>query len=267
MMDKKTGLSERELRFLEKLTEVSHESTGSIPLNENGEAIFTEKERRRLWREAFDRAGIPAPYHFKNMDEHWNLKQYPSEEDMHPKEQKKKHAVQQFTKTYIKAIPGLCADEPIVFKVKVARKPPKVVTHVAYCGGQDSGKTFIASAIAQEVLRRGLRVHFFTWADLVEMLSDFSSRVERDELKHMFMKLDLVIIDSICMYDRKSPLFPVELDRIIQARIHSGKPLVMTILEDDSDTKSPTEIVGAHCWNKFVETCFKVHLPSQRGSK
>ena len=48
-------------------------------------------------------------------------------------------------------------------------------------GGNNSGKTFIASISVQEAIKNNLSAKFYDWSNLVDILSNFSRKEELNE--------------------------------------------------------------------------------------
>ncbi len=113
---------------------------------------------------------------------------------------------------------------------KFASSFPKVQKNLLFYGGAGLGKTYMSSAIANEVIKKGNTVIYQTSADIFAVLEDakFGRASEKDrEMIEKIYDVDLLIIDDLGT-EYRSPHMDAEFFRILNSRILSGKSIIMS---------------------------------------
>lgn len=229
----------------------------------NGKAVICECEKQRRYANIFSSCGIPPKYHFKHLDDNvWYPHQDFKHRDIDEKSKKKKAMIKAFAQKYINVIPALCAITPMPFKLSINKLTVREVVNVLFLGGKNTGKSLIATIIAQETIRKGLRAHYYDWLDLKVLLKDFEQKEIHAEIMHKFATYDLIIVDNISAdmaldnQTKKQSAYLVEkMDQVFNARRKANKP---TILVCDGDYG---DITLGRYFQEFVDDCFVIEFP------
>ncbi len=113
---------------------------------------------------------------------------------------------------------------------KFAVKFPKTEKSLLFYGGSGLGKTFMSSAIANEVMKKGNTVIYQTAADIFAALEDAKFGRASDSMREMIERIydvDLLIIDDLGT-EYRSPHMDAEFFRILNSRILSGKSIIIS---------------------------------------
>lgn len=211
-------------------------------------ACLLENKRKQL----FKLANIPSLYWGKTIQDDWNIKQDGKGNDLGTL-QKKSASIRKFLIWYIQNIDNLMNN--VAINLFHSKNKKTAIKNLLLHGGYGSGKTFIASVLAQEVIKAGYSVKFYSWTELVYHLNQFQS-AELDQLFEDFKKTNLICIDSIKSYDTKSIAFELNFDRLIVQRALTENPTIITT------SKSLGELTFSEEGSKFLRRCFMLNLPT-----
>lgn len=200
-------------------------------------------------------SGIPASFIGMTLEDNWNLKQDANNKDIGI-DSEIKLRVKRKVAQYIKNIVPLCAG----LKLTIGNTGTEV-QNLIFVGESRSGKTLLASIIAQEAIKKGLVTEFISWIDIEPIFSDFNAREEQNSIVEACKDADLVIIDGVQFLNLNNSYYLSGLERIASARINSGQPTIITAFEDY------TNIKGRHNWTSLIDSCFKIYLPAPKKDK
>jgi hypothetical protein len=222
-------------------------------LTEENEAILCKCDKdKNLFRRYVD-SNIPKIFFNKTLNSDWNLCQDAYGNDLGPSKIKKEKIFKIISK-YIQLFAYMRGGYKIIYKKKNGTN--QHYNSMILVGEIMSGKTLLASIIAQEAIKSGLNVKFFEWSDLCIKLSDFSAKEEHSLISEDFKNKDLIIIDGVSAYKINSASFMIQLDRLCRLRINSGK---MTIITSDKTYKNVDYGQG---WKSLISDFFVINLPS-----
>src|SRR5690606_1116212 len=143
----------------------------------------------------------------------------------------KKAWIKAFAQKYIKVIPALCAIPPLPFKLYVKGTYVRDITNVLFEGGEGSGKSLLASIIAQSAIKKALSVQYYDWLHLKLNLKDYSQKEEHASINYHFNHSDLLIIDNIQGVDedenKLGAYLSDQLDYIFMTRSNNNKPTIL----------------------------------------
>ena len=91
-----------------------------------------------------------------------------------------------------------------------------------FYGDVDGGKSFMAAAIANALIEKGVYVVMSSMSDFLRGITPFE-----DNVTDKVMAADLLIIDELGR-TRETPMAVENMQSIIDARTRSGKPLIVT---------------------------------------
>lgn len=115
--------------------------------------------------------------------------------------------------------------------LQYARNFPDVTDNLLFCGGCGLGKTFLSSAIANELLEKGVDVLYVSSNALFPILEDMHfGREVSDRSEYIVKKLndcDLLILDDLGS-EFVTQFTCAELFRIINNRLLSGKKMIIS---------------------------------------
>jgi hypothetical protein len=228
--------------------------------DKDGKAVICACAKKTRYANIFSSCGIPPKYHFKNLDDNvWYPHQDYQHRDIDEKSKNKKAFIKAFAIKYINVIPALCAITPMPFKLKINNVTVREVVNVLFSGSRNTGKSLMAAIIAQEVIKKGLRTHYFDWLDLKVVLKDFDQKETHMDIIHKFESYDLIIIDNVGGDDddskKISPYLVEKMDQIFNARKNANKP---TLLVCDNNYK---DIKLGRYFKEFIDGCFSVEFP------
>ena len=229
----------------------------------DGKAVICECEKQTRYANIFSSCGIPPKYHFKNLDDNvWYPHQDFQHRDIDEKSKKKKAMIKAFALKYINVIPALCAITPMPFKLSKNNMTIREIVNVIFVGGKNTGKSLMAFIVAQEVIRKGLRVHCYDWLDLKVVLKDFEQKDIHYDIIRKFETYDLIIVDNVGGDSdeengtkKTSAYLTEKMDQIFNARRKANKP---TILVCDGNYK---DIKLGKYFKEFEEDCFVIEFP------
>lgn len=116
------------------------------------------------------------------------------------------------------------------------------------CGNVGSGKTFIASVIANELCQRGYKVLMLHITEALQKISKFENEVFIEELQ----SADLVILDDFGV-SRKTDYTLEKLVTLIDTRYAVRKPLIITTNLSRKDLAEQVPIELERTYNRLVE--------------
>ena len=122
-------------------------------------------------------------------------------------------------------------------------------------GGVGSGKTFIASVMVKEAIRKNYNAKYFEWSELCQTLGDFDKKEEIDHIAERFKTFDFIVIDGIENYPYLTPYFYLQLDRVCKARINSGKPYMLF------SNGTHFQVKAGSGWQSLLRHCLTIRLP------
>ena len=122
-------------------------------------------------------------------------------------------------------------------------------------GGVGTGKTFYASSIANALMDKLHPVLVTSIGRMVrEMESDYGGRNDAIDGLNRYA---LVVFDDLGV-ERNTPYMNELLYSIIDSRIRSGKPMVITTNIPVSELKQPTNIEFAHIYDRILSACVPI---------
>lgn len=119
------------------------------------------------------------------------------------------------------------------------------------------GKTFLAAAIANELLASGFRVEMTSITRIVNTLQDMYGG--KQQYIDRLVSKDLLIIDDLGV-ERDSEYMQEQVTSIIDARYKSGKPLIVTTNIDLNEIKRPKNLSYRRMYDRLIEMCHPVKV-------
>lgn len=123
------------------------------------------------------------------------------------------------------------------------------------CGGVGTGKTFIASCIANALIDEGYTCLVTNFSRIVNTLSGMFEGKQNyiDNLNDF----DLLVIDDLAT-ERNTEYMNEIVYTIIDSRYRSGKPLIVTTNLSFQALRSPESIDRQRVYSRILEMCFPV---------
>ena len=124
-------------------------------------------------------------------------------------------------------------------------------------GTVGSGKTYIAAAIANELINRGRPCLVTNFARITNTLQGMFEGKQRylDDLN----RLDLLVIDDLSA-ERDTSFMNEMVFNVIDARYRSGKPLIVTSNLTSEELMRPNNIDKQRIYSRVLEMCFPVEV-------
>ena len=227
--------------------------TGRIT-QKDGTRVFCNCYREKIWNHRFREYGIPELY-FEYDLRAWDNHKDGNSHDLSPKQIKRKQDIQKFVAKYIKCLRLLCGSPVQKMMLQKANETIRF-SSLKLHGDNGSGKTMLASIIAMEAARQGLVVKYYEWAELASILSDFDNNEEHKEIAEEFRNKHLIVVDNICNISFANKCLKLQLDRLAQSRVKSGRPIILTF------SGEYTEAEPHSAWCGLIESCFSLDLPT-----
>jgi len=132
------------------------------------------------------------------------------------------------------------------------------VQNLLLIGESSSGKTLLASIIAQEAITQGLTTVFLSWVDLEPIFADYEAREEQNAVVENCKTADVVVIDGVENLNLNHPNFFSGLERIANARMNRDGATIITAFENYVDIR------GKHNWCSLISSSQKIYLPAPK---
>jgi len=215
---------------------------------------LVEVNAKKLIRNAYLKAGIPAKYHFHDLETSWSTEYSPMQK-LSELGKKRSIFVKKFLGCYLQNIDVVLHGSGIKY---TKNKKIKFIKDLVFIGGNSSGKTLLLSLIAQTAINNGSKTLFINWADFLHKYQSYNIAEEDEDLFQAALNCDLLLIDSIRDYDMAGTRnFQVLLDRLITKRDINDKVTIVSI-----DTTEKQELpVYQFAWNQFVRNTPQIRLP------
>lgn len=126
-----------------------------------------------------------------------------------------------------------------------------------FYGPVGSGKTFLAAAIANELISQGhpcMVTNFARITNTIQGMFDGKQRYLDD-----FNRLDLLVIDDLSA-ERDTSFMNEMIFNIIDARYRSGKPLILTTNLSKEELMNQPNTDRQRIYSRLVEMCFPVEV-------
>jgi hypothetical protein len=220
-------------------------------INYQGKHLLCDCVKSKMLASIYEKADVPDIYHHKTIEE-WNTKTDGNYNDLgiHSERSEYVYALLRF---YFKNIAKICRGSKIT--IKHSNNQKDTLHSLIFMGGNNSGKTFIASIAVQSAIKNNLSAKYFDWSNLVDILSNFSRKEELNEVIESFKDYDFIAIDDIQNYDITQANFILQLDRLCKARLHSGKPTFLMVSAGYENT------INCSGWKSLLRSCLTIQLP------
>jgi DNA replication protein DnaC len=219
--------------------------------NYQGKHLICDCVKNKMLASIYRKTDVPEIYFHKTIEE-WNTKTDGNYNDLgvHSERSEYVYALLRF---YFKNISKICQGTNIT--IKHSKNQKDSLRSLLFMGGNNSGKTFIASIAVQEAIKNNLSAKYYDWSNLVDILSNFSRKEELNEAIETFKEYDFIAIDDIQNYDISQSNFILQLDRLCKSRLHSGKPIFLMASAGYDNT------INCSGWKSLLRSCLTIQLP------
>ena len=125
-------------------------------------------------------------------------------------------------------------------------------------GGVGTGKSTLASAIANELLRQGRTVKFTNFSHIYDRL-DTLKGVERLDYVNKLARYSLLVLDDLGI-ERETPTMQEIVYKVINARYESGRPMIVTTNISAEEFKKPSDTAKKRIYDRILERCHPVKM-------
>lgn len=122
-------------------------------------------------------------------------------------------------------------------------------------GGVGTGKTYLASCIANELIDRSIPCMVTNFTRIINTLQGMFDG--KQEYLDSLNEFDLLVIDDLGI-ERNTEYVNELVYNIIDARYRSGKPMIVTTNLKLSDLHNATETSKARIYSRIIEMCLPV---------
>lgn len=126
-------------------------------------------------------------------------------------------------------------------------------------GSVGTGKTFIASCIANALIDRG---HPCLVTNFARLTNTVQSSYDRQTFIDGLNRFDLLVIDDLAS-ERETSYMSEIVQSIIDARYRSGKPLIITTNLSADDLRHPEDIRRQRIYSRLFEMCIPFEVKGQ----
>lgn len=123
-------------------------------------------------------------------------------------------------------------------------------------GTVGTGKSYMAAAVANELIDQGYKVYMTNFARLVKLLQ---GTFEKQKLIDDLNRYSLLIIDDLGA-ERKSEFMQEQVFNIIDARYRAGLPAIITTNLDIEEIKKPADIGSGRIYDRILERCHPIEV-------
>lgn len=220
-------------------------------INYKGQHAICACVKEKLLLDIYRVANVPNVYIGKTIED-WNTRTDGLGNDLGIQQTTSEH-IYSLLKFYVKHLDNICSGGSP--KIHHSNNVVNKLHSILFEGNIGSGKTFIASILVQEAIKKNLSSKYFEWSELVQAFTDFDKKDIADNIADDFRNLDFIAIDGIEYLNYNHPQLPFQLDRISKARLNSGKPIVLFTFGNIS------QIYGGSGWTSLIKNCLQVRLP------
>jgi len=226
-----------------------------VSVDEARRASVCPCRRDELRSHRYKEADIPVICHHWTIAKNWNLREDAHGQILSPRDMKVKERIGRFIEHYERALIHICAGNKLTVTHSGGVKSK--VGSVRLEGGDKSGKTFLASVVAQSAILCGLNTKFYSFNELASVLSRYENYEAQDKIAQEFATMNFIVIDNLDEENElNGPSLKFQLDRLARARIDSGQPTLFT-----STPNFENKYFG-HTWRSFIDSAFLLRLPS-----
>lgn len=118
-------------------------------------------------------------------------------------------------------------------------------------GSVGTGKTFIASCIANALIDRG---HPCLVTNFARLTNTLSGSYDRQTFIDGLNRFDLIVIDDLAS-ERETTYMSEIVQSIIDARYRAGKPLIITTNLSANDLRHPEDVRRQRIYSRLFEMC------------
>lgn len=123
-------------------------------------------------------------------------------------------------------------------------------------GDVGTGKSYFAACIANDLLNKGMSVRWLTSMQIVEM-SGFFNKSEYDSYLESIAYPDLLIIDDFGA-ERGTDYALERMHELVDYRISSCKPVIVTTNFELSDMKETTDLRRKRTFDRIFQCCLPI---------
>lgn len=123
---------------------------------------------------------------------------------------------------------------------------------ILFYGGIGSGKSFLACCIANGLIDRGVAVCVTNFPRILNRVQGFGE--DRQKFLDDLGRYELLVIDDLGV-ERDTSYSLEQVFNIIDARIRSGRPLIVTTNLSLADLKNPPNLGYARIYDRILEMC------------
>lgn len=123
-------------------------------------------------------------------------------------------------------------------------------------GGVGTGKTTIASAIANSLLDQGRTAKFTNFSHIYDRMEALKG-VERLDYVNKLARYSLLVIDDLGI-ERETPTMQEIVYKVINARYEARKPIIVTTNITPTEFKKTTDVTKKRIYDRILERCIPV---------
>jgi DNA replication protein DnaC len=220
-------------------------------IDKQGKAILCSCAKEQFRSIMYQLADVPKQYLNKELDD-WNVNADSLGNDL-GSQKRISERVNTLLTFYVKALDNII--NGVLPTLTHSDKISDKMHSLLFEGGVGSGKTFIASVMVKEAIRKNYNAKYFEWSELCQTLGDFEKKEEIDQIAEKFKTFDFIVIDGIENYPYFTPYFYLQLDRICKARTNSGKPYMLF------SNGTHFQVKAGSGWQSLLRHCLHIRLP------
>ena len=146
---------------------------------------------------------------------------------------------------------GNASQLKIAIQYSQALKNKHINKGLIFSGTCGTGKTHVAACIANELIDSGIDVYMDTIGGMVRSATDFKTD---QAFMLMLASADLVVIDDFGT-ERSTANANEKIFQIIDERIRSKKPMIITTNLSEDELRNPTDIQKQRLYSRILSAC------------
>ncbi len=162
-------------------------------VNSLGKAVLCHCVRDRFCQQMYAVANVPRAYLKKELFD-WNVNADSDGNDL-GREKKTSQQVYTLLQFYAKNLNNIINGN--LPKLTHSENKVTKLHSILFRGGIGSGKTFIASIMVKEAIKKNLTASYFEWSELAQTLGDFNEKDAIEEIADKFKNNDFIVLDGI----------------------------------------------------------------------
>lgn len=131
-------------------------------------------------------------------------------------------------------------------------------------GDTGRGKTFAAAEVANALIDKGYSVYVTNFAKIANEIT--ASFDDKQEVYDRLSRYSLLVLDDLSA-ERKTEFMQEVVHAVIDSRINSGKPMIITTNLTADELSNPQDIASKRIYERITQKCLPIKVEGQNRRK